>query len=673
MKFQPFAFLSVALAMGILIAYYFNIASEPILWLGGIVFVLILIQKFTGKFKQSFTFLGLILVCLIGIFRYNQVNQIEISDSFKDAQLLDLQIVDVYKPSEKYHKYKAKIIRSQDSILIGENLLFYLSKSQNLLHQEDKVLTQGKVTLIPKPKNPHQFDYQRLMRLKGVYFQVFSDSIYQIKYPQQFSIYHKYSVFKQKIKHHLKTNSYSEASQIFVSALALGDRTDFDSEIQNTLSTAGVMHLFAISGLHIGIIFWLIRLLFYPLLFLPYGREIRIITALILIWIFASFVNFTPSVTRAAFMISFYHITFLLRRPTNIFHTIFFTAFVLLIINPNQLFDVGFQLSYSAVFFIAWLYTPFRNLLPKYRKPYKNYPFDILSVTLVAQLGVMPISIYYFNQFSALFIIGNLLLIPLAIVLVAWSMILVILIGFSGDCSFVVNATNWVFDLILSFIEKLSSFSDFVFKGISISFIQLVLLLGIVMLIKPLLVKFRWVKLLPILGLISLFQLSRFYDNYKFSQKREFIVFSQYKGNVIGIRKGGTLMVFRDVEDSIKTEKYVINPYVLKEKIDSLVYFGLNESVETDYFIKEKGLIKFNNQSFFITNNKMDSLPNVDYVIAIKGRLNSKTYIPKQIKRVIADESNYPNVIKNLKLNSDKIYSIKEKGAFILSVNPIER
>lgn len=670
MKFQPFAILTCVLAIGILIGHYFGINSENILWIGSPIFLLLLILKIFKIRSSIFTLLGLVLVCLVGIIRYNQVNQQVVVDKLPaESQLLQLKLIDIYKPSEKYAKYKTKVIKSIDPSLIGNNLLLYVKKSQPILHAQDHIITSAKLYEIPSAKNPHAFDYKRFMGFKGLHLQAFCDTIFRTEHPTQFSFSHLVSKFKQTIKGRLTAHNYSKASILFVSSLALGDRSGFDQEIQNTLSSVGIMHLFAISGLHIGMIFGVILVILYPLLYLKHGKVWRIILALVLIWFYAAFVNFTPSVTRAAFMISVYYATVLIHRPNYLIHTLFFTAFVLLCYHPNNLFDVGFQLSYAAVFFIAWLYRPIRNLLPKYPSPIKNYVFDLISITTAAQLGVMPISIFYFHQFSGLFILGNLLMIPLAMTLVILSMLVVFLVSLDWDFSFGIKAINFVFDFILSIIEYIASFEEMILRNLSISVVQLCILMMGVFLLRALLIRFKWHQLIPILGLILMFQLTKMYHHYQLDSKQELIVFNQYKGSIIGIRDGHNLNIFWQVPDSIKAIQYVIQPYQLKEHIDSIYYYSLNESVQAKGFIKENYLIKFKHNSFFIVEHPIDSLPCVDYIIGTKGKINTQTYIPTQIKRVVADASNYPSVIKRLEKNSDKIYDTATSGAFIFTTH----
>lgn len=134
----------------------------------------------------------------------------------------------------------------------------------------------------------------------------------------------------------------------------------------------------------------------------------RIILSLLVIWAYAYFVGATPSVVRAAFMLTIFALSFIFQRRGNFYHVLAFTALVLLFINPNYLYDVGFQLSYAAVFFIVWATRFFKSFRPE-RGKFKIALFDLVLVTLAAQLGVLPISIAYFHQFSWLFLIGNLL------------------------------------------------------------------------------------------------------------------------------------------------------------------------------------------------------------------------------------------------------------------------
>lgn len=673
MKYHPFAYWLLALGIGIWVQYKF----EPeISWVVvGLVFSISLHTIFTfAKLTKGFIFFsGFLFIIGIGALRFLQYNAeafptIQLS---QDKEVYYVQIKEQLKPSEKYNKYYAKLLgtgKANDSLFAGQKLLLYLKEQPHRLHTDDRFWIYGKLDTLSGPKNPHAFNYKAYMKLKRIRLQIFSDSLASLEHAQPGSLNHELSVFKQNIKNQLAEKGFSNNSKIFISSLALGDRSDLDRDFQEKLSSAGVMHLFAISGLHVGIIFGFLMIILYPVLFLPSGKIIRWLIALGMIWVFAWFVGFTPSVTRAVFMISFYYLTLVIQRNTNIYHTLAFTAFVLLLIQPNQLFEVGFQLSYSAVFFIAWLFQPVRKLLPRYRKPYKNYFFNLMSVTTVAQLGVLPISVFYFNKFSGLFLIGNLVILPFATTMVILSFITVILLGLNVFPLFMVEIFNQAFQKVYVFLDYLTSYESVIFRNLTWDWLQVVLLIVLMLTLRPIILSFRWKKLIPLFSILLLFQGTRIYSDYKTNLAKEFIVFHQYKGSIIGVRAGDSMDVFWQVEDSANARNFTINPYVLKEKISDLQLYDLMASQEKEFYIKNKNLIKVNGLTYYITDNHLSQFPATDKVILTQSPYTIPEEIPAKIKRIIADGSNYPSQINKLKKISDKVYSTHENGAYLETI-----
>ena len=668
MKYQPFAFWIFALICGILLQNKFNFNANLIYYATAVSATLLLISFWIPRLKKFYIFPALILLTLFGALRFSQYNKhvFDLPEIWAEKQLLELTIQEKLKSSELYSKYIAAIKSTENESLNDYKVLVYVRKSQPILHQNDECWTFAKIQQIPGPKNPHQFDYQKYMLRNKVGFQIFTDTVAGVFHPESLNFNHSIASFKDEIKQRLEKYGFSEESKVFISALALGDRSDLNSDFQKKLSSAGVMHLFAISGLHVGMVFAFVMLIFYPILFFKNGKYIRIIMALIIIWWYAWFVGFTPSVSRAAFMITVYYTTILLRRPTNIFHTLALSGFILLLINPNQLFHVGFQLSYSAVFFIAWLFPVVRKIFPYHVKPWRNYPYDLLSVTTVAQMGVLPISIYYFKTFSGVFLLGNLVLLPFAGIMIIASAVSVLLMSFSLMPSFLVRWLNGAFELIFNYLDVITSVDSLIFRGVSLNLWQVGILLLILIWIRYALLKFRIYKLTPLLILFFIFQISRFYEQIEFSNKRELIVFQEYKGSVIGIRDGRKMDVFMQVEDSIKTMEFTINPYVINEQIKELRVFGLKDSVANEFYVKKGNLIHYHQENYGIIEGRNDTVPQVDHLIW--RRINANSTFPTSVKNIIADGSNYPNVIEKLRNDSIEIYSTAQSGAFLKSV-----
>lgn len=206
-------------------------------------------------------------------------------------------------------------------------------------------------------------------------------------------------------------NSYSVAA-----ALMFGYKNDLDRDLRQRFSNIGAAHVLAVSGLHFSIVFGMFSFLFSFLGFTPRVRLIRLIFMLPLIWGFAFLTGFSPSVVRAAIMMTVWLVgnTFFRRGLT--MNTVAVAAFFMLIANPLYLFDVGFQLSFSAVVAIV-LINPYFKKLYRSRNPILNYSWDMICVSTSAQLGVMPLSILYFHQIPLIFWLTNILIIPLVTIL----------------------------------------------------------------------------------------------------------------------------------------------------------------------------------------------------------------------------------------------------------------
>lgn len=245
-----------------------------------------------------------------------------------------------------------------------------------------------------------------------------------------------------------------------LAAMTLGDKSAVSREQKEQFSVAGTSHLLALSGLHLGIIYMLLSFLFR-------SRRWQLVNQLLIVssvWAFVLLVGMPSSVIRAAVMITIYAFVSLLNRSKTPVNTLALTAIVMLISNPYALFDVGFQLSFSAVFAIL-LFTPlFNNLLtlPFWLSPL----WKTTAVTVAAQLGTTPLVAYYFGRFSVWFLLANYLAIPLA-TLILYTMLLTLLLSFWPAVQSVIIAipatlatwlnswTAWIASLPLASIDGL--------------------------------------------------------------------------------------------------------------------------------------------------------------------------------------------------------------------------
>ena len=211
----------------------------------------------------------------------------------------------------------------------------------------------------------------------------------------------------------LQSSGLSDNQYAVVAAMALGDKSALTHELKDTYSKTGASHILALSGLHLGIIYALLSMLVV-------GRRWQMVTqvAIILsIWAFVFLVGMSASVVRSAVMLTVYALLALGHRQKMSVNTLAFTAIVMLLVTPKALFDVGFQMSFMAVFsillFVPLFYRPFSAEYLMTHRVVK-WLWGMVAVSIAAQIGVAPLIAYYFGRFSCYFLLTNFIVIPAA-------------------------------------------------------------------------------------------------------------------------------------------------------------------------------------------------------------------------------------------------------------------
>ena len=258
--------------------------------------------------------------------------------------------------------------------------------------------------------------------------------------------------FEQK----LSENITNPRELNMIRAMVLGRRNEITSEMEYVYQSTGTSHILAVSGLHVGIIFLIFSILLRSI---KKGRFKWIYYGIMLlaIWSFAFITGSSPSVLRASLMITIVLIAEILSRKSNIYNSILVSAFFLLLINPNLLYSVSFQLSYAAVIGIIYLYNKiYRALYIKNR--FIDFFWKITALSISAQLATLPITIYYFHQLPTLSLVTNLLAIPTAMAIIGGSLLIMILDPFptiSTALGFLVEKLAYGFNEIMSDISNI--------------------------------------------------------------------------------------------------------------------------------------------------------------------------------------------------------------------------
>lgn len=354
-------------------------------------------------------------------------------------------------------------------------IIAYISKEASLPYYGDKLLIGKRPQKIQPPANPHQFDYKRYINLQGIY-------------QQQFLKDDDYVVIERGLTHPVLSIAYDIriwALDVFndyvdqpkersiVQALILGFKDNLDRETRDAYASSGAMHILAVSGLHVGIIYGLFYFLLSPMRKGNKSKWLFAVLALIVLWTYAAVTGFSPSVSRAVTMFSFIVVAEVSGRNTNIYNTLAASAFVLLLYDPMLILSVGFQLSYLAVVGIVYIQPRiYQWWLVENRLLEKVW--SLTTVAIAVQLVTFPLGLYYFHQFPSLFFISNLAAIPGALIILILGFLLLAVSGIPSVAGIVGSVLEYVvyaLNYIMSIMQKLpiNKISDVDISGVQLA------------------------------------------------------------------------------------------------------------------------------------------------------------------------------------------------------------
>ena len=438
------------------------------------------------------------------------------SKKISTNNLLQLKVKEVLKKDAYQFKYIVEVISNHNERSSGKLLLNIKRNSTTTVYAIDNLLVvNSKIEKIPSPLNPHQFDYSKYMKSLGIYHQInISNMEILNKSEGQATLRGQANKLRSFLISKLKQNNLSENELAIVQALVLGEKRDISKILYDDYAAAGAIHILAVSGLHIGIIYMILLYIFNPIKRLFKSEKGVNILIIIMLWGFAFLTGLSPSVIRAVTMFSFFAFAKIINRDTNAINTLFLSYFTLLVINPNWLFHVGFQLSYLAVFFILWLvpiwnkfYYPKHLILKKF--------WGIITVTLAAQIGIIPLSLFYFHQFPGLFILTNLIVLPVIGLILCLGILLIFLSSFNALPDWFAFSYNYLIKLLNSIIVWIAEQDIFLFQDISFSFNQVIFsYLIIITIVTYRKLKNRKIVLLTVLSLSILCYTNLFIKDY---------------------------------------------------------------------------------------------------------------------------------------------------------------
>lgn len=585
-------------------------------------------------------------------------------------------------PTEKERSVKVILKMQSDQ---GAVMAYFEKDERSLgLRYGDVIAFYEPPDMVEPPKNPEQFDYQKYLYRKGILRQVYlkDDAWDELGMNSANPVY----AFSYRLRDFLLSTMRDlgiEGDEYAVAAaILLGYDDTLPTELRQKYVAAGSMHILCVSGMHVGVVFMVFS---YLLGFLnrrkTWQNVLKQSLLLLFIWFYALLAGLAPSILRSTIMLSFVIIGDMLKREGVLLNSLAASAFLLLCIDPANLFNVGFLLSYCAVIGIVVLQRPIYNLF--YTKfKFLDKIWELTAVTLAAQIATAPFSIYYFHQFPSYFWLSNLFMGPISTVVIIGGMVMLLVcfipyinIGVAFCVKWMVYAMNFI-------VTRVENMPFSIIKGLYINTLEFVCLLIALLLLMMLIEHKKKFMMFGMLSMFLVFSASQLTRSVCQRTQMSLTVYSMSKNTAIDFVCGtehvllcDTIVMNDPTLASFSVENHLIREGVYK---NSTLLPLCCPNFENHYMKKCKNMLSFGGKTiaFFDKNStfgvKLPSRPHVDYFV-VHGR--NKIDLEKLLNSYIVDlliiDGSVPDYLRSrIMEKADEVeqeyYDVKTAGAFVL-------
>lgn len=582
LRFYPFIRFFIPFVTGIILGYSFHPPSSFIIMLAAAIAAVAVIVHICNKsyrFRWLFGMLINLLFLMIGMAVINirdtgleRVRQLTGKELTFKAMVSDDILI-----SDKSVRAVLKITSLYDDTinLAWVKISAWLTKSESSekLQPGDLLLVKAVLKEIAGPKNPGEFDYKSWMRGRGILLTTFIGTESWKLAGRKKGPVIIISKLRRKVMLIYEKSGIKGKKLALLSALTLGNRTNLSDETRYNFEMSGAMHVLAVSGLHVGIIYLFFNsLLFFTTRFKS-GKILRLIIVIITLWIFAVLTGLRPSVTRAAFMFSVIQTGKTLRKPPEVQNTIFFSAFFILLTNPYQVTDIGFQLSYLAVTGIV-IFQPRIYRLVFIKNKIFNKLWELFTVSLAAQLVTAPLSIYYFHYFPVYFWLSNVAVVFLVGIIICLAISQVIFYFVHIPLLITGKALDFTLKLLDGVTRGISHFPGSQVERIYLSTTCMLLLYGIIILVTlSIMYRNKSILILSII-MILIFTANGTIELMMKERQKGVIVFNMKNNSAIGLFEGKKMVIISDCPDSTDlADSFEMKNYLIKRGIRKLERF----------------------------------------------------------------------------------------------------
>lgn len=696
-KIAPFIRILLPLAAGIILQWYIQVPIVVIITAlisFSIAFLLFGLLPIALRYKLQLLqgiILQLLLIGLGSLFTWQKDTRHSkrwYGNHYRDSSWL---LVRIDEPLvEKNRSFKAEgyvesVIQNDSIIPCKGKLLLYFSKDsfRHELKYGDRILIHKDLQEIKNSGNPGAFNYERYAAFQGIFHNVFLKE-------KDWEVWHnkpnnkngfKQFIFdaREKILAVLRKNinagdpgSYRDELGI-AEALLIGYTNDLDKDLVQAYSNTGVVHIIAISGMHLGLIYVLLVWLFAKIPFINRSKLLQVTLILGCLWLFSLVTGAAASVLRSAVMFSFIALGKNFFKQSSIYNSLAASAFVMLCFNPYFLWDVGFQLSYLAVTGIVVFQKPIYNCL-YIKNKWIDKAWQLMAVSVAAQLLTFPICIYYFHQFPNLFLITNIIAVPLSGFILYAEIALVALswIPFMASC--LGKAVAWMLWLMNKIILWMNDLPFAVWDKIHADVITTWLLYAVVTGFSAWLISKNKNYFKVGLTCLSVFVMLNAFNSWQVKKQRRIVVYNVPRYQAIDIVSGSR---YQFIGDPVLLEDAVLQNFHLKP---ARTAFQLDKREDTlSGIFRDKIFYQFGNKRIVIINRPVvfETLPkkiDIDLLIISKGTWISISQLADvfNCKQFIFDASNPLWKTAGWQKECEKLglsgYSVSREGAFVYDI-----
>ncbi|UUF15954.1 MULTISPECIES: ComEC/Rec2 family competence protein [Flavobacterium] len=672
----PLAKITISFLFGILVSYY-CLPSIQISFISlGICSALFCISFFLSKKnKKTNLFFGIssalisfctgICVLLIHTDTFDKSNYTHSKTVFEKPQFITFTLREKLKSNDYNDRYIGLVNTVENKTYSGKIIVnIQKDSTQNPLIIGNTIKVKTILQRTSSSKNPNQFDYAKYLADKQIYAQVYCKKS-EIKISQTIKkdIWYYSGRLHATILKNLESAHFSKDEMNVALALILGQQQEISADIIKDYQYSGATHVLSVSGLHVGFIMLFIMFILKPVPNTRKGSAIKLFSILISLAGFAVISGLSPSVLRSVVMFSFVAIGNHLRRSGNIYHTLLVSILLILLFEPYFLFDVGFQLSYLALYFIVWL----QPILKKIWSP-KNkiaiYIWDSLTVSFAAQIGTLPLCLYYFHQFPGLFFVTNIIILPVLSFIMIAGIIVMLFAMFKSPPEILVYIFEKSVFILNQMIHYVASFESFVIQDISFNFYYLVTLYFVIISAIICSKKPTYNKLVIVFVSIILLQLSFIYTKKETADQKELIVYNIKKNTLISKRFGNNITLFTSDTTRDKISKNnAFNSYL----VGNFSVLNKSQRIGNVLFFNGKKISIIDSTGVYENKNKPDIV-----ILTQSPKINiDRVLIELHPKIIIADGTNAYAIQKMWKLSCEKknipFHATAEKGFYRLN------